>query len=265
MNRRQISAIELREEIEMYDRFADVYDRMMSETPYDIWFQRLTAYLERRGKTSGHLCELGCGTGEMAGRFADAGFEVTGIDLSPDMLALAAEKKKDGQDILYINQDMTDFSLHKPADVVLCICDSINYLLEEDELQGLFGCVRAVLPEDGIFVFDMKTEYCFEEILGNEIRVEDEEDYTVFWDNAYDPETKINEYMLTMFMREPGSGKYERWDECHRQRAYSPEKIREMLRGAGFELRDCFGEDMEAPPGAKDERIYFIAQPCNRN
>lgn len=249
----------------MYDRFADVYDRMMSETPYDIWFQRLTAYLERRGKTSGHLCELGCGTGEMAGRFADAGFEVTGIDLSPDMLALAEEKKKDGQDILYINQDMTDFSLHKPADVVLCICDSINYLLEEDELQGLFGCVRAVLPEDGIFVFDMKTEYCFEEILGNEIRVEDEEDYTVFWDNAYDPETKINEYMLTMFMREPGSGKYERWDECHRQRAYSLEKIREMLRGAGFELRDCFGEDMEAPPGAKDERIYFIAQPCNGN
>ncbi len=54
----------------MYDRFADVYDRMMSETPYDIWFEKLTAYLERQGKTGGHLCELGCGTGEMTGRFA---------------------------------------------------------------------------------------------------------------------------------------------------------------------------------------------------
>ena len=78
----------------MYDRFADVYDRMMSETPYDMWFKRLAACLERQGKTGGHLCELGCGTGEMTGRFADAGYEVTGIDLSPDMLALAAQKKK---------------------------------------------------------------------------------------------------------------------------------------------------------------------------
>ena len=159
---------------------------------------------------------------------------------------------------------MTDFSLHKPADVVLCICDSINYLLEEDELRGLFDCVKKVLPEDGLFVFDMKTEYCYEEILGNEIRMEDEEDYTVIWDNEYDPGTKINEYMLTMFMREPGSEQYERWDECHRQRAYSPERIRDLLRKAGFELQECFGEDMEAPPGATDERIYFIAQPYNR-
>ena len=159
---------------------------------------------------------------------------------------------------------MTDFSLHKPADVVLCICDSINYLLEADQLLGLFGCVREVLSEDGLFVFDMKTEYCYKEILGNEIRMEDEEDYTVIWDNEYDPGTKINEYMLTMFMREPGSEQYERWDECHRQRAYSPERIRDLLRKAGFELQECFGEDMEAPPGATDERIYFIAQPYNR-
>lgn len=245
----------------MYDRFADVYDRMMSETPYDMWFERLLAYLQRQGKTCGHLCELGCGTGEMTERFADVGYEVTGIDLSPDMLALAAEKKKDRQKILYLNQDMTDFSLHKPADVVLCICDSINYLLEEDDLRDLFGCVRAVMPEDGLFLFDMKTEYCYEEILGNEIRMEDAEDYTVIWDNAYDGVSKINEYILTMFMRDPGSGQYERWDECHRQRAYSPDRIRKLLREAGLELRDCFGEDMEAVPGTTEERIYFIAQP----
>ena len=93
--------------------------------------------------------------------------------------------------------------------------------------------------------------------------MEDDEDYTVIWDNAYDPETKVNEYMLTMFIREPGSGQYERWDECHQQRAYPLERIRELLREAGLELRDCLGENMEAPPGATDERIYFITQPYN--
>ncbi len=242
----------------MYDRFAGIYDAMMSEIPYEMWFERLYSYLRKQGKTGGHLCELGCGTGEMTGRFAGKGFEVTGIDLSPDMLALAAEKKKDGQRILYLNQDMTDFSLHKPADVVLCICDSINYLLSEEELFKMFCCVREVLKEDGIFLFDMKTEYCFREILGNGLRMEDEEDYTVVWENEYDPETAMNEYVLTMFIPRK-DGLYERYDECHCQKAYPAERVKALLEKAGFEIRDWFGADMAAPPGAEEERIYVAA------
>lgn len=244
----------------MYNEFAGIYDAMMSEIPYDIWFEKLYAYMEKNGKTGGHLCELGCGTGEMSRRFAEAGYEVTGIDLSTDMLAMAMEKKKEEQNILYLNQDMTDFSLHKTADVVLCICDSINYLLEEDELRSVFACVKDVLAEGGIFLFDMKTEYCFREILGDGIRVEDEEDYTVIWDNEYDPESKINEYILTMFMLDTESGQYERFDECHRQRAYSPDRVRKLLQESGLVLKACFGGDMETQPGEQEERIYFVAE-----
>lgn len=242
----------------MYEEFAGIYDRMMSEIPYDKWFQKLFSYLKRHGKESGHLCELGCGTGEMSRRFWSAGYEVTGIDLSPDMLAVAAQKQKDSRNILYLNQDMTDFSLHKPADVVLCICDSINYLLEEEELVHTFCCVRDNLAEDGIFLFDMKTEYCFSTVLGDQIRVEDEEDYMVIWDNGYDSEEKLNEYLLTMFIcRE--DDRYDRYDECHRQRAYTVERVRELLLKAGLKPQDCFGEDMMGPPVPEDERVYMIA------
>ena len=241
-----------------YGKFAGLYDAMMSEIPYDVWFERLYSYLKKQGLPGGHLCELGCGTGEMASRFAAEGYEVTGIDLSPDMLALAAQKKKDGQNILYLNQDMTDFSLHKPADVVLCICDSINYLLSEDELLKMFCCVREVLAEGGIFLFDMKTEYCFREILGNGLRMEDEEDYTVVWENEYDPQTAVNEYVLTMFIQTK-NGLYERYDECHCQRAYSPERVKALLEEAGFAVRDWYGTEMTAPPGSEEERIYFAA------
>lgn len=242
----------------MYEEFAGIYDRMMSEIPYDKWFQKLSRYLGQQGKESGHLCELGCGTGEMSRRFSDAGYEVTGIDLSPDMLAVAVQKQGTSRNILYLNQNMTDFSLHKPADVVLCICDSINYLLEEEELVHTFCCVRDNLTEDGIFLFDMKTEHCFSAVLGDQIRVEEEEDYMVIWDNEYDSGKKLNEYLLTMFIC-CEDGRYDRYDECHRQRAYTVERVQELLQKAGLKPKDCFGEDMTGPPAPEDERIYITA------
>lgn len=243
----------------MYQEFAGVYDAMMSEIPYDLWYERIHAYLVEQGKPDGHLCELGCGTGQMTGRFCDAGYEVTGIDLSPDMLALAMERKKEHQNILYLNQDMTDFSLHKPADVVLCICDSFNYLLEEEELLAMFRCVREAMTEDGIFLFDMKTRYCYTDILGDGIRVEDEEDYTVIWDNAFDTETDTNEYLLTMFVRQEDD-RYERYDECHVQRAYDDEVVVRLLKEAGLEVCHRFGADLAQAPGKQEERCYFVAK-----
>lgn len=212
------------------------------------------------GKTDGHLCELGCGTGVMSARFADAGYEVTGIDNSSDMLALAEEKKKETQKILYLNQDITDFSLHKPADVVLCICDTMNYLLGEDDLRRTFCRVRECMAEDGVFIFDMKTEYCFSKLLRNEVRVEEDEDYLVIWDNEYRRKDKLNEYLITIFLRCEEDGRYERHDECHRQKAYEVEQIKELLTEAGLVLKDCFGADMARTPGEEEERIYFIVE-----
>lgn len=247
----------------MYQKFSIIYDRIMSEIPYDEWFEKLHALLEQQGKGSGHLCELGCGTGEMARRFSDAGYEVTGIDLSSDMLAQAMDKKRADQEILYVNQDMTDFSLHKPADVVLCICDSINYLLYEEELLDMFRCVRANLAEDGLFVFDMKTEYCYSELLGDNVRVDDDDGYTVIWENSYDRENKMNEYLLTMFLHQEETGLYERYDECHCQRAYKREEVESLLRQSGLRLQHCYGAGLDRGPDGQDERIYFVIR-CER-
>lgn len=243
----------------MYEEFSVVYDAVMSDIPYDMWFERLRRELERRGKAGGHLCELGCGTGEMTARFCGAGYEVTGIDLSPDMLARAMEKKEEDQQILYLNQDMRDFSLHKPADVVLCICDSMNYLLREEDLLAAFGSVYENLDDDGIFVFDMKTEYCYRYILGDVVRFEDGDDYSVIWENTYDRMEKINEYFVTMFLFREDSGLYERYNECHRQRAYSREEVEHLLSRAGLTLYGCYGEDLEQEPGEQEERMYYVA------
>lgn len=249
----------------MYQRFSEVYDQMMEEIPYDEWFERLHHYMISCGKESGHLCELGCGTGQMTGRFADVGYDVTGIDLSPDMLSIAMQKKKEEQNILYLNQNMSDFSLHKRADVILCICDSLNYLLSEEELLSTFQCVRRYLVEGGLFVFDVKTEFCFQEIMGDLTRVEDDGDNTIIWDNLYDSDEKINEYLITIFQKDESDENYRRYDECHVQRAYTLEQIKELLNESGLKLVDCYGADMDGPLTQKDERWYFTAVSLERD
>ena len=89
----------------MYEQFATVYDEMMEEIPYDEWFIKFQEILKEHGITSGHVCELGCGTGEMVSRFAKAGYEVTGIDISPDMLAKACEKTEGMGKISYFEEN----------------------------------------------------------------------------------------------------------------------------------------------------------------
>lgn len=242
----------------MYEEFAVIYDSVMSEIPYDKWFDDLHGCLKRLGKDGGHICEIGCGTGEMTTRFANAGYEVTGIDLSPDMLA-RAEHKKGNRKILYLNQDMADFTLHKPADVVLCICDSINYQIREEDLLATFQCVCKNLADGGIFLFDVKTEYCYEHILGDSVRFQEGSGYAVVWENAYDREKKINEYLLTMFICRDEPGLYERHEEYHSQRMYSRNQIYQLLREAGMTLHACYGGGLEKEPGAEEERIYFVA------
>lgn len=236
----------------MYEQFAAVYDEMMEEIPYDMWFAKFLEILEKQGITSGHVCELGCGTGEMVCRFAKAGYEVTGIDLSPDMLAKAYEKTEGMEKISYLEEDMTDFSLHKPADVILCICDSMNYLLSTEKLVSMFRCIREALAEGGVAILDMKTAYCFQKVMGNQTRVDETEEALMIWDNTYDEETRINEYLLTIFTEDTETGMYARYDECHEQRAYSEDEVKACLQEASLHLVKSWTED--------EIRTYFVIE-----
>ena len=185
-------------------------------------------------------------------RFAKAGYEVTGIDISPDMLAKACEKTEGMEKISYFEEDMTDFSLLKPADVVLCICDSMNYLLSTEEIFAMFRCIKEALAEDGVAILDMKTAYCFQKVMGNQTRVDETEEALMIWDNTYDEETCINEYLLTIFTEDKATGMYARYDECHEQRAYTEDEIKSCLKETSLRLVKSWTED--------EVRTYFVIQ-----
>lgn len=245
----------------MYEEFAGVYDELMEEIPYAEWVERICGFLIEKGVSSGVICELGCGTGSVTELLAKAGYQMIGVELSEDMLALAENKReKSGQNILYLHQDMTELTLAEPVDAFVSVCDSMNYLLTETALDKVLANVRKYLRAGGWLIFDCKTEYCYRHVMGNRTMVDETEDVTCIWDNVYDRDKRINEYLVTVFRKCLGSDLYERFDEVHRQRAYLPEELERHLVANGFTNICCFDETMKKDQTEQSERIYYCAQ-----
>lgn len=245
----------------MYEGFANVYDHMMNHIPYDEWFEKLLQYLQNHGVTEGRICELGCGTGIMTEKFAAAGYSMIGLDKSEDMLALARQKQEEsGSRILYLHQNMEEMELDAPVDAMISVCDSVNYLLQEDLMNALFARVKKYVKPGGYFIFDLKTAYCYRNIIGNQTWVEQDEEVSYIWENYFYEDQDINEYMLTIFKKQPDSDLYERIEEAHYQRAYSIDCLRELLADNGLSMEECFDADMVHRPNETSERIYLIVR-----
>ncbi len=249
--------------MEAYTGFASVYDRFMNEIPYEDWVIYLTELLKEYGILNGLICELGCGTGNITRRLAKRGYDMIGIDSSFEMLSLAKEKefKDTTESILYLMQDMREFELYGTVAGFISLCDSMNYVTKEEELEKVFRLVNNYLDPNGIFIFDLKTAYYFENILGTSTFAQNEEDCSLIWENFYDTKTQLNEYALTIYYpTEPKQKLYERIEETHIQRAYSLEKIKELLISAGMEFVTAYDALTKYPPNDTSERIYVIAK-----
>ena len=205
-----------------YESFARVYDLFMDNIPYEEWCGYLTGLLEDQGIRDGLVLELGCGTGNMTRLLAGKGYDMIGVDNSVDMLEIAIEKKEEeGQDILYLLQDMREFELYGTVRAVVSVCDSMNYITDEEDLLEVFRLVNNYLDPGGIFIFDLNTEYKYEEILGDTTIAEDREDASFIWDNYYDHEEQINEYDLALFIPVDKDGEtlYRKYEETHYQKS----------------------------------------------
>lgn len=246
-----------------YESFAEVYDTFMDNVDYDGWCDYLTAILRKYGVSGGLVCELGCGTGCMTERLAAKGYDMIGIDSSVDMLNVAEDKKlASGHDILYLNQDMRRFELYGTVRAVVSVCDSMNYLTEPEDMWKVLRLVNNYLDPGGIFVFDLNTAWKFEQI-GDSTIAENRDEGSFIWENSYDPEKKINEYMLTLFLPEE-NGLYRREEELHVERAYSPHEVRELISRAGMKYLDAFEAFTWEAPSGRSERICYIAQECGK-
>lgn len=243
-----------------YSSFAQVYDTFMDNVPYQRGCQYLCNILRQYGITEGLVAELGCGTGTLTELMAASGYDMIGIDNSPDMLELALEKRQvSGQDILYLLQDMREFELYGTVRSIISFCDSINYITERADLIQVFRLVNNYLDPGGYFIFDFHTEYYYDRVLGESIIAEDRDEMSFIWDNYYDKETRMNEYLLSIFVQE-SSGLYRKFQEEHFQKAYSLKEIQEFLLEAGLEYITAYDELSFQSPDTESTRIHVIAK-----
>lgn len=252
--------------MEAYTNFAEVYDTFMDNVPYEEWADYLQDILKEYQIEDGLILELGCGTGSMTEILAYKGFDMIGVDNSEDMLELAMEKRtKSGYDILYLLQDMREFELYGTVRAIVSVCDCINYVTEEEDLEQVFRLVNNYLDPEGIFVFDFNTEYKYEHVLGEQVIAEDREDCSFIWDNYYDEEEKINEYELTLFVRDGKTPDlYRKYQEVHYQRAYALSQIKTYIEKAGLKFIKAYDGYTKNKPMCNSERICVVAQECGK-
>ncbi len=266
--------------MEAYTDFAQVYDEFMDETPYEEWCAFLVEMLEKYGvkEASGleqeeesdkqtarnlrqeknTILDLGCGTGTLTELLARKGYDMIGLDNAQEMLQIAREKRDaSGLDILYLLQDMREFELYGTVGAVVSVCDSVNYITEEADLLQVLRLVNNYLDPGGIFLFDLNTVYKYETLLAENTIAENREEGSFIWENYYDPKERLNEYDLTLFIRQEG-GSYRKYEETHFQRAYDLKQILRLVEEAGMEfVKAC---DAETGQKVKEdtERIHII-------
>lgn len=264
--------------MEAYTGFARVYDMFMDNVPYEEWSRYLISLLKEYGIADGIILELGCGTGRMTRLLSRAGYDMIGIDNSEEMLQMAKEacsvperesgddsaakpESENTEDILYLLQDMREFELYGTVKAAVSVCDCVNYILEEEELLQTFRLVNNYLDPGGIFVFDLNTLYKYREVLGENVICENREEGSFIWENFYDEEENINQYDLTLFIREgESSSLYRKYEETHFQRGYGLKQVKMLLEQAGMEVLEVYDGFTREPVRDDSQRITVIAR-----
>lgn len=244
--------------MDAYTSFASVYDLFMDNVPYEEWCAFLCKILAQHGITDGPVLDLGCGTGKMTRLMSEQGYDMTGIDNAAEMLQIAAMELGEVP-ILYLLQDMQDLELDGCVRAVYSVCDCVNYVLDEEELQQAFSRVHEYLEEDGVFIFDVNTSYKYTKLLAENTFAESRDEGSFIWDNYYNEEERINEYDLTLFIPE-GDELYRRYTETHYQRNYETETLLKLLKNAGFTDICVYDDYTDAPLCEMSERAVFVAK-----
>ena len=247
-----------------YDSFAGVYDQLMDDVDYDRWADYYRTLLlcgeHRKPADLGRVVECACGTGNLTVRLARMGFRMLGVDSSVQMLRVAEEKMRTfGISCPLVTQDMRRLEVPGAAYAVLCTCDGLNYLREPEDVRHFFAAAARVLRPGGLLCLDLSTRYKLETTIGNAFLGEERPGMAYLWQNTYHPETQSVRMDITFFVRE-GDGRYRRFREEHRLRAYEPEMLAEMLTMAGFDRIEFFGGMTMEPPKPEDERSRLRAR-----
>ncbi len=242
-----------------YEALADWYDRLTEDVDYSGWADWLERHFRRCDIPVETVLDLACGTGSLSCELARRGYEVIGVDLSPEMLTQAADKAENLPEEsrpLFLCQSMERLNLYNGVDACVCCLDSVNYVTRADALKRAFGRVYRCLNPGGCFIFDINTPEKLRRLDGQTFLDEDEDVYCV-WRADFDPARSICSYGFDLFHRQ--GALWCREEEYHEEKAWEPEQLRGWLEQAGFSDIRLYGDRKLRRPKEGEDRIFFVA------
>ncbi|MBE6112600.1 MAG: methyltransferase domain-containing protein [Peptococcaceae bacterium] len=250
-----------------YETLAKMYDALMDDVNYQEWADYIDTMLQKNGCPGKRLLDLGCGTGNISIPLAQKGYQVTGVDLSAEMLDIARSKSEAaGLVIDWQQQDLTELQLLDDAgaepvfDAIIATFDVFNHLTSPEDLQMLFHSLNPFLVDEGILLFDVQTPYKLQEYLGNHIFTLHRDDIEYIWENHFDEESQICTMDITFFVRQE-NGLYQRETMCQEERVYDLELLQMWLKYSDFELIGVYGELSDEKLQPEAHRAVFVAKP----
>ena len=238
-----------------YDFLASCYDELTTDVGYPAWADYLEAHFRRKGLPGRTVLDLACGTGSLTWELAARGYEMIGVDRSPEMLAEAAAKGREDVETppIFLCQSMDRLDLYGTIDACVCCLDSVNYVTDPRQLKKAFARVWLFLMPGGLFLFDINTPSKLRGLDGQVFLDETEDTYCV-WRTEY--HRGLCTYYMDLFDRRR-DGAWQRELEIHRQRAYTTEELTGWLRAAGFTDIRTWGDGKLRRPTENEQRIYF--------
>ncbi len=243
----------------MYTDFALVYDEMMRGVPYAAWATHYLRLIEACGVPKGEkIVECACGTGNLTLPLRRAGYLVTGVDRSGDMLAVAMRKAREaGVSIPFVQMDMRALETPRRVAAVLATCDGVNYLTDEEQAKAFFCAAHRSLKDGGALIFDVSTPNKLIETPGNALVVSRDADLPFIWQNGV--KGNVVDMALSIFVKS-GDGRYDRIEESQRQRAWTRGEIRALLTQSGFTDIHFYGNLRLSAPRKSDDRWHITAR-----
>ena len=244
-----------------YEVLAGCYDRLTYDVDYAAWAAYLEKHFQKNSLPWNTVLDLACGTGSLTRELALRGYEMIGVDRSPEMLAEAAEKNRGVAPVepIFLCQSMERLDLYGTIDACVCCLDSVNYVTDPKKLARAFQRVHLFLMPGGLFLFDVNSPEKLEGLDGQVFLDETEDTYCV-WRAEFSRRSRVCSYFMDLFQLDPSTGQWDRGEELHRERAYTVEELTAMLEQAGFSQVRTYGELKLRPPRPGEQRIFFTAR-----
>ena len=234
-----------------FSLLAEVYDAIMSDVDYEAWTDFMLDLALEAGTEVRRVLDLGCGTGNSSAPFVDRGLNVTGVDLSAEMLAVARLKLPAAT---FVEADFTTFELKQTFDLVVSVFDSLNNLLDPNDFRRTAARARHHLSSGGVFIFDVNTTVGLRNLWEDDRAEGWVDDVYYLWEHSFDERTKLAQVVAYC---EKGARNF---TEVHLERPYDPAEVKALLRAAGFQNVQILTYPHGRPADEQTERIWVVAR-----